>query len=548
MRRAALAFFAFLALAAAPAHAAAPGKPISSDPFGPNVAGQHQTQVEPDSFSFGNTVVTAFQVGRYVNGGAAAIGWATSLDGGNTWRSGILPSLTPFTTPVGPYGRVSDPAVAYDRVHGVWLISILALVDSAGAVGASAIVTARSTDGLSWSAPVTTAPNIGSFIHDKNWIVCDNGASSPFAGRCYTAWTDVPTDGSIAISTSLDGGASWGVAVYAPGDAPKGNGAIPVVLPSGTLVIPYSGFAGTMHALNSPNGGATLGGAVGVAFLPAGRPTAMRAPPLPSAEVDGAGQIWLAWHSCVLNEGCSRPLADAPNDIMLSSSTDGTTWTQAVRVATGTGIADRFLPGLGADPAASGRLGIAYHVMEPYPCSEAVCRLRVQYVYSADGGRRWSSPVELTPQPMSISWISATSQGRMTGDYISTSFVTGGIAVPVFSAAQPPDGNVFHQSIHAATIGPLAPGAQLAVRGFGARRQAGGTVRATLLVRGSLTGAQLTCAARAGGKALRLVSRRLERDKAECTWRLPAGKRRLVAGSVTVRVPAATLARAFRLP
>lgn len=545
MRRLLL-LFALLVVPAA--HAAAPGKPISSDPFGPNVAGQHQTQVEPDSFSFGNTVVSAFQVGRYVNGGAAAIGWATSVDGGATWRSGLLPSLTPFTSPVGPYGRVSDPAVAYDRVHGTWLISILALVDSAGAVGSSAVVTSRSSDGLTWSAPVTTAANVGAFIHDKNWIVCDNGATSPFAGRCYTVWTDVPSEGSIAMSTSLDGGANWGIPVFAPSDAAKGNGAIPVVLPSGTLVVPYSGFAGSMHALSSPNGGTTLGGGVTVALAPAGRPTAMRAPPLPSAEVDGAGRIWLAWHSCVRNQGCTRPLPNAPNDIMLSSSTDGSTWAPAVPVPTGSRVADRFLPGLGADPAAAGRLGIAYHVLEPYPCLESACRLSVRYVYSADGGQRWSNPVELSPEPMGISWIAATSQGRMTGDYISTSFVTGGVAVPVFSAASAPDGNLFHQAIHAATVAPLAPSAPLTVRGFGARLQSGGIVRATLLVRGSLAGAKVTCTARAGGNALRLVSSRAAGGKAECTWRLPAGKRRPVAGRVTVSASTVSVSRPFRLP
>ena len=36
---------------------------ISSDPFH-NKISQHKTEVEPDTFAFGNTIVSAFQVGR----------------------------------------------------------------------------------------------------------------------------------------------------------------------------------------------------------------------------------------------------------------------------------------------------------------------------------------------------------------------------------------------------------------------------------------------------------------------------------------------------
>ena len=45
---------------------------------------------------------------------------------------------------------------------------------------------------------------LGQLAYDKNWIVCDNGAASPYAGRCYTVWTDIPTDGS-AFTIGCDG-------------------------------------------------------------------------------------------------------------------------------------------------------------------------------------------------------------------------------------------------------------------------------------------------------------------------------------------------------
>jgi len=35
---------------------------------------QHRTEVEPDVFAFGSTIVSAFQVGRVFGGGASNIG------------------------------------------------------------------------------------------------------------------------------------------------------------------------------------------------------------------------------------------------------------------------------------------------------------------------------------------------------------------------------------------------------------------------------------------------------------------------------------------
>src|SRR3989442_12460511 len=95
---------------------------LSTDPY-TNTTSQHATEVEPDTLSSGSTFVSAFQVGRFFNGGASNIGFATSTDGGSSWTSGFLPSSTVFATPAGAYARASDPTVAFDARHNVWLIS-----------------------------------------------------------------------------------------------------------------------------------------------------------------------------------------------------------------------------------------------------------------------------------------------------------------------------------------------------------------------------------------------------------------------------------------
>jgi hypothetical protein len=180
---------------------------VSSDPFtqatckGSSTT-NHQTEVEPDTFANGATIVSAFQVGRIYDGGACAIGFATSTNNGASWTSGLLPGITKYAGG-GPNDRATDASVAYDAAHGVWLVSSLTLLE-AGGVHGNAVVTSRSTDGgLTWGAPFTTAT--GGDL-DKNWIVCDNTATSPFYGHCYTQWDDPAAGNRVEMSTSADGG------------------------------------------------------------------------------------------------------------------------------------------------------------------------------------------------------------------------------------------------------------------------------------------------------------------------------------------------------
>ena len=107
--------------------------------------------------------------GRIVNGGGTAIGWATSTDGGSTWTHGFLPGLTTGNGG-GLYDAASDPAVAYDAKHGVWMIASLPISNTTETL---AVVVSRSTDGgFTWDNPVSVGPKVVS--SDKNWIACDS--------------------------------------------------------------------------------------------------------------------------------------------------------------------------------------------------------------------------------------------------------------------------------------------------------------------------------------------------------------------------------------
>src|SRR5256714_15536616 len=75
----------------------------------------HASEVEPMIASHGQMLVATFQVGRVYDGGSCDIGWATSLDGGRSWPTG-LPPLTIFggqaTSDARPLPRARQPAVA----------------------------------------------------------------------------------------------------------------------------------------------------------------------------------------------------------------------------------------------------------------------------------------------------------------------------------------------------------------------------------------------------------------------------------------------------
>jgi hypothetical protein len=385
---------------------------------------QHSSIAEPDSLAWGNTIVAAFQSGRFRDGGAVNTGWATSRDGGRTWRSGVLPSLTSASVPAGRWPRASDPVVAYDAAHRTWLIASLALGNDAAAV-----VVSRSPDGLRWSAPVTVieAPSRPNLNLDKEWIVCDNGAASPYRGSCYVTYSDFRTL-RLEFQASRDGGLTWSGQVASPDSAGRSSiigrwapAPQPVVQPDGDLIVPYYD-ENRVAAIRSADGGRSFSPSVTVAATAFQQTPGLRAPPLPSAEVDAAGTIYVAWPDC--GSPCGS------NTIVVGSSPDGITWSAPRRLALGGGGRHHVLPGLGADPARPGRLALVYYT------STAGARLDVGFVSSSDGGRRWSAPRRLNAQTIRYGWA-AQAGGVMVGDYFSTSFA-GTTAVPVFVLASPP--------------------------------------------------------------------------------------------------------------
>jgi hypothetical protein len=397
---------------------------------------RHATIVEPDSFSFGSTMLAVYQVGRVPRpgGAATATGFSTTTDGGRTWRSGLLPGLTGAR---GSWARVSDPVAGYDARHGVWLAASLVISEDESGVAFN-----RSTNGVTWTPPVVARRVRGDELGvDKDWFACDNWPSSPYYGNCYLSYTDVRFD-RIALQTSTDGGVTWSEPIASPDNAGRGNqespGVQPVVRPNGELLILYLDDL-RMSLLRSPDGGRTLARREVISSAAPIAPPRFRAFSLPSADVGADGTVYMSWMDCRLHDGCEGA------DLLLVRSADGVSWSAPTRIAVGPARRDLYyaLPGLAADPARAGRLGLAYYRVP------ATGGIDVYYAESSNDGATWSRGRRLSPESLQSDWLPDTQYGPMTGDYISTSFLNGR-PVPIVILAGAPHGTRLDEAVFAA--------------------------------------------------------------------------------------------------
>ena len=410
---------------------------LSEDTFTDNPS-QHDTEVEPGTFSYGSTIVSAFQVARISGGGGADIGFATSSDGGATWTNGYLPGITIYEG--GTNSAASDAAVAYDALHNVWLISTLPIGNN------TSVAVSRSVDGINWSNPI---PVTGSASADKNWIVCDDTSSSPYYGHCYSEWDNTGKGDMIQMSTSTDGGQTWGPALATAGQD-KGIGGVPLVQPSGNVIVPINGFNGYVIAFSSANGGKSWTKAVNVAKDTSHNEAGgLRSAGLVSSAVDAGGTVYVMWPDCRFRKGCSS------NDIVYSTSTNGTAWSAVARVPIDpvTSTVDHFITGMAIAPGTQGAAAQIALVYYYYPVSNCgnKCSLYAGFIQSSTAGSTWTAP-ETLAGPMQLTWLPQTFSGTMVADYVSVGYA-GGKAFPVFAAAQAKTGSLFHEAIYTTASG-----------------------------------------------------------------------------------------------
>src|SRR5262245_40166586 len=169
----------------------------------------HATQSEVSTAAFGRNIVVTYNdsTGVHVSpnpAGAGLIvdrvlfsGFATSNDGGQTWKSGFMPPAA------GAAETFGDPSVGVDR-HGNFFFANLA--DNAARHGAIAVN--RSTDGgNTWSAGVIVQVDDSS---DKEWLAVGPDPGVKSRDNVYVTWTSFqPGACQLRFGRSVDGGASF---------------------------------------------------------------------------------------------------------------------------------------------------------------------------------------------------------------------------------------------------------------------------------------------------------------------------------------------------
>jgi hypothetical protein len=297
------------------------------------------------------------------------------------------------------------------------------------------------------------------------------------------------------------------------------------------------GAEARIEAVSSTDGGRSFGAPAVVAQLRVRAISGLRLPPFHSAEISREGRIVVAWPDCRYRAGCSS------NDIVYSSSADGQKWTAPLRVPTGAlGGRDHVLPGLAVDATSAGartRLGLTFYALAPAGCRGTACSFEPFFVSSPNLGRSWSAPERLEPAAPA-EWFPLAG-ARFAGDYISTSFVAGGVAVPVFAWASGPFDGRFHEAVYATAIPPLP--ATPAVALGAARVRVATRLEARVSAR-PVSGARVVCRAAVGRRALKLLAARLASGRAICTWRRARGR---VTGSIQLLAPEGRATRTFRV-
>ena len=209
------------------------------------------------------------------------------------------------------------------------------------------------------------------------------------------------------------------------------TGVIPVVQPDGKLVLAFwSGRTG-MVAVSSTDGGLSLGSPVTISDLRRAGHAASTGASLIAAEVDAKGRIVAVWQDCRFNAGC------AANDVVLSRSTDGTTWSPPVRVTSGR---NAVMPTLGVEP---GHRPDRDRVLRD-PAERDRCGAR--HVHR----RR---PVEraAAPQPAAdAAGLAARDDARPNARRLHRRQLVRGRPLVVYALASPPKQDEFRQAIYAA--------------------------------------------------------------------------------------------------
>jgi hypothetical protein len=226
---------------------------------------------------------------RRDGGGDSECSALASFDGGLTWRRGVLPKRAGIT-------GGGDPWVAFDSRGRAYLSCLHGARTEAGERTSGAGVYRSDDGGVSWSGP-TMLPGRA---YDRPVLVVGHartGAEPPLhVVASQGARRDFGAANPIAISTSVDGGRTFGEPVQVLFNNLNNNVRSAVVLPDGSLIAIFYDIGSLdgrrleqfrVWSIRSTDGGRTFGPALFVNENAGGDQVDVAA--------DSAGKLFAAW-------------------------------------------------------------------------------------------------------------------------------------------------------------------------------------------------------------------------------------------------------------
>ena len=388
---------------------------VSRDLLPPGPVAQPETQTEPylaiNPEDFTN-LLAGYKENHFENGGARALNYSVSFDGGKSWIEGILPKLT--IVDGGPWEKASDPWVAYAPGDTAVFASLLFNETTPD----NAIGVSISTDGgLTWDPPVEVFRSTDDF-NDKEAVTVDTFPTSPHLGNIYVGW-DINVnqggqfvDQQLVVARSTNGGKSY----RRPARIRKTGtniGAIPRVGPDGTVYAIWSGGPGTQDQIlsiyfsKSENGGRTWSKPEPIALMLAvGVPDQRVGDILASFAVDPInGDLYVAWEDA--------RWTGVDHATLMYSRDGGKTWSEPKRVSDGPAGAASYTVSVAVNHM--GHVAVSYYSQRNDPTRSFFVDEYIRI--SKDGGLKFQKSRRASRRSFDVRFA-AQSRGFFLGDYV----------------------------------------------------------------------------------------------------------------------------------
>jgi hypothetical protein len=387
---------------------------ISRDILESDSAGGSQPETQAEPFLALNpeketNLLAGYQEGRFIDGGARALAYAISKNNGKTWIEGLVPGLTPVTG--GRFQRASDPWVAYGPDGRAYYASILFNeTDPDNGV----FLSSSANGGATWGPPVAVHVGGASEFDDKEAVVADTRADSPFRGRVYVGWDSVHNDGNevLRVSWSDDGGQSFSPPATLVSQGAN-IGILPLVGPGGVVHAVWFHADGnrcpcSLLSSRSEDGGSTWSSPVKVATLRGASVFGLRTGGLPAAAVDPRnGRLYAVWQDDLSTEATA-----GVDGILLARSDDGgSTWSAPELISEGV-EASSFTPAVAVGP--TGRLAVSYYSLRNDPARQYLVD---QYLALSTDGVNFGAARRTTKSSFDVRFAAVTDRGFFLGDY-----------------------------------------------------------------------------------------------------------------------------------